>query len=94
MPKTLTRKNADIPNPKEVKMKQYINSHLRNAANIAFSNNGLVYFTELERGEVIKKMRLNVFSCRIVFGFVIKRYTCLTELISHLFNNNHATFTH
>jgi len=42
-------------------MKQYINSHLRNAANIAFSNNGLVYFTELERGEVIKKMRLNVF---------------------------------
>ena len=54
MPKTHTRKNADIPNPK-VKMKQYINSHLRNAANIAFSNNGLVYFTELERGEVIKK---------------------------------------
>ena len=67
MPKTLTRKNADIPSPKEVKMKQYINSHLRNAANIAFSNNGLVYFTELEKGEVIKKMRLNVFSKPEVF---------------------------
>jgi sugar lactone lactonase YvrE len=67
VPKKLPRNNPDIPTPKEVKMTQYINSHLRNAANIAFSNNGMVYYTELERGEVIKKMSLNVFSQPEVF---------------------------
>ena len=64
---TPKRENKNIPNQKEVKLKQYINSHLSNASNIAFSKNGLVYFTELEKREVIKKMKLNVFSEPEVF---------------------------
>ena len=87
MPKTPSKKNADIPSPKEVKMKQYINSHLRNAANIAFANNGLVYFTEVERGEVIKKMRLNVFSKPEVF-------MRLPEWISPLDNTEPLSLIH
>ena len=46
----------------EKKLKQYINSHLSKAANIAFSKNGLVYFTELGAEETVKKMRLDLFS--------------------------------
>ena len=64
---TPKRENKNIPNQKEAKLKQYINSHLSNASNIAFSKNGLVYFTELEKREVIKKMKLNVFSEPAVF---------------------------
>ena len=47
---------------REKKLKQYINSHLSKAANIAFSKNGLVYFTELGAEETVKKMRLDLFS--------------------------------
>ena len=54
-------KNPDQPQEhtlqkqRERKLKQYINSHLSKAANIAFSKNGLVYFTELGAEETVKK---------------------------------------
>ena len=53
---------------RERKLKQYINSHLSKAANIAFSKNGLVYFTELGAEETVKKMRLDLFSEPEIFA--------------------------
>ena len=67
MPKPLIPRQPDIPNQKEAKITQYINSHLGSASNIAFTENGLVYFTELGGNQIVKKMKLNVFSEPEVF---------------------------
>jgi sugar lactone lactonase YvrE len=67
VPKPPIQRQHDIPNQKEAKMTQYINSHLGSASNIAFTKNGLVYFTELGGNQIVKKMKLNVFSEPEVF---------------------------
>jgi sugar lactone lactonase YvrE len=67
VPKPPIQRQPDIPNQKEAKMTQYINSHLGSASNIAFTKNGLVYFTELGGNQIVKKMKLNVFSEPEVF---------------------------
>jgi sugar lactone lactonase YvrE len=67
VPKPLIPRQPDIPNQKEAKITQYINSHLGSASNIAFTENGLVYFTELGGNQIVKKMKLNVFSEPEVF---------------------------
>ena len=66
-PKTRNNLRSIYFKSKRKKLKQYINSHLSKAANIAFSKNGLVYFTELAE-ETVKKMRLNLFSEPEIFA--------------------------
>ena len=70
VPKSSTQslKQQNSQRQKEITLKQYINSNLSKAKNIAFSNNGLVYFTEVEDENTIKKMRLDVFSEPEVFA--------------------------
>ena len=54
--------HSSAANKNETKVKQYISSYLDSASNIAFSKDGLIYFTELDKEEVIKKMRLDIFA--------------------------------
>jgi len=54
--------HSSAENKNETKVKQYISSYLDSASNIAFSKDGLIYFTELDKEEVIKKMRLDIFA--------------------------------
>lgn len=54
--------HSSAANKNETKVRQYISSYLGSASNIAFSKDGLIYFTELDKEEVIKKMRLDIFA--------------------------------
>jgi|TARA_E500000331_G_scaffold209756_1_gene201040 sugar lactone lactonase YvrE len=55
-------KNNSPETDSDLKLKEYINSYLANAFNIAFAENGVLYFTDQNDTSKIKKIRLDLYS--------------------------------